>query len=149
MTHDLELFVGQVIYLLAKKDARVYPVLVTEQINKKTLDGNSTSYVVRLPTEDAKEVNLENVNSEIFISLDNARETMVARASRQIDKILEKASEVAAIFPSTQDSHSEKLEQSNSQDDKSIEDFAFVDLGNGQKARLNMKDLNKVQGAER
>jgi vacuolar-type H+-ATPase subunit I/STV1 len=147
MTPDLTFNVGQVIYLLAKKDARVYPVLVTEQINKKTLLGNSTSYVVRLPTEENKEVNLDEVNSEIFVSLDSARESMIQRASSQIDLILEKAKSIADIFPQSEKCESDEAGEENKKLE-SDDDFAFVDLGDGQKARLNIKDLEKIKGED-
>ena len=145
MTPDLTLNVGQVIYLLANKDARVYPVLVTEQIDKKTLSGNSTSYVVRLPTEEKKEVNLEEIKSEVFISVEEARKSMIEKASKQIDTILDQASEIAKIFP-TSNSKAELGTPEVKSEQDSENNFAFVELGNGQQARLNIKDLDKIKG---
>ena len=41
--------VGQVLYVISKKERKVYPVLVVEEIVRKTLSGAETSYIVQLP----------------------------------------------------------------------------------------------------
>ena len=74
--------VGQLVYLLTRKDPKVYPALVCEEIKKKSLSGESTSYMIRLPTDEAKEVELDKLDAEVFTSISEAREKI-----QQIDDV--------------------------------------------------------------
>ena len=87
----MKLNVGQVIYLLTNKSSKVYPALVCEEIKKKSLDGETTNYVVRLPTDDAREVEVDKLDAEIFETIKDAKETMLSRISSEIDSMLEQA----------------------------------------------------------
>ena len=58
--------VGQIVYLLSKKDERVFPAQVIEEIKRKTIDEELVSYIIRLPNEDKSEVLIEQVDAEIF-----------------------------------------------------------------------------------
>tara|TARA_B100000214_G_scaffold342844_1_gene290923 strand:- start:1882 stop:2322 length:441 start_codon:yes stop_codon:yes gene_type:complete len=141
--------VGQVIYLLTKKDPKVYPALVCEEVQKRSLTGNTTSYVVRLPTDDAKEVELERLDAEIFTGIDEARSTMISKATEKIDFILSRAEEISHVFSefavsenSDESEPEEVIESEESQD----QEYATVDLGGGQVARINVNDISKIRG---
>ena len=58
--------VGQVIFLLSNKDVRVFPALVTEQIDKKTMAGREKHYVVRLTDKEETEIGLEKIDAQVF-----------------------------------------------------------------------------------
>ena len=139
-----DLNVGQVVYLCSKKEARVYPALVAEEINKTTLSGKSTSYVVKLPTEDAREVSLDTVDAEVFTSVEEAREKMLMKASAQIDMILEKASDLASIAFNVQP---EQADPEISVENDEGEEYATVDLGDGVVGKIDLSGLDKL-GAE-
>jgi hypothetical protein len=62
----VDLDVGQIIFLLANKEAKVYPALVSEQINKKTLSGTEISYVIMLPDNEATCVELSKIDAEVL-----------------------------------------------------------------------------------
>tara|TARA_E500000331_G_C17228240_1_gene701395 strand:+ start:918 stop:1358 length:441 start_codon:yes stop_codon:yes gene_type:complete len=141
--------VGQVIYLLTRKDPKVYPALVCEEVQKRSLTGNTTSYVVRLPTDDAKEVELERLDAEIFIGVDEARSAMIERATEQINFILAKAKEISHVFSefATAEINIENnAEEDNDSSEIFDQEYATVDLGGGQVARINVNDINKMQG---
>ena len=145
MNDDIkDLNVGQVVYLCSKKEARVYPALVAEEINKTTLSGKSTSYVVKLPTEDGREVSLDTVDAEVFTSVEQAREKMLEKASAQIDMILKKASELAEIAFNIQP---DQADPEISVEGSSTQDYATVDLGDGVVGKLDLSGLDKL-GAE-
>ena len=61
--------VGQVVYILSKKETKVFPAIVIEEICRKTIEEESTSYVVRLPDKGKSEVSTEDIAGDIFISL--------------------------------------------------------------------------------
>ena len=145
----MNLSVGQVIFLLTKKSSKVYPVLVCEEIKKKSLSGETVNYVVRLPTEEASEVEIDKLDAEIFDTVESARETIIDRISRDVDKMLDSAVSLSSIFSNDavfEESVLEEKDELKEQDDPSNKDFALVDLGDGNVARINVKDANQLIG---
>lgn len=144
MNEELNLDVGQIVYLLARREPRVYPALVTEQINKKTLEGSSTSYVVRLPTNDSQEIELTRIDAEVFVSADAVRNKMLERATSQIDKILSDVNAAVGILsPDASDASEELQDTSITAGDSN---FATVDLGDGRVGKVNLETLDNLQG---
>ena len=72
--------VGQVVYLLSKKDSRIFPAKVVEQICRKTLDGEEISYVVQLPDKKSTCVSLESLSVDVFITLDSLQTHLLNEA---------------------------------------------------------------------
>ena len=146
----MDLSVGQIIYLLANNEPKVYPVLVTEQIDKKTLSGNETTYVVRLPTEDEVEVPLEKLDVEVFGSVEDIKTAMVERARSQIDRILESSTELSLQFNVDDNMGnngvSDQIDEPSGESESS--DYAFIDMGDGVKGRIKTDELSKMQEAK-
>ena len=145
----MKLNVGQVIYLLTNKSSKVYPALVCEEIKKRSLAGETTNYVVRLPTDDAREVEVDKLDAEIFESVSEAKETMIGRISSEIDSMLEQAVNMSSVFSEFAIEQGaaivedvEEVEAETSAD----EDFAIVDLGDGKVGRVNIGHVNDVIG---
>ena len=145
----MKLNVGQVIYLLTNKSSKVYPALVCEEIKKRSLAGETTNYVVRLPTDDAREVEVDKLDAEIFESVSEAKETMIGRISSEIDSMLEQAVNMSSVFSEFAIDQGaaivedvEEVEAETSAD----EDFAIVDLGDGKVGRVNIGHVNDVIG---
>ena len=137
--------VGQVIYLLTKRELKVYPALVCEEIQKRSLTGHSVDYIVRLPTNDMQEVSLEKLDTEIFTSISLARDEMIARASKKIDSILKSAEDASIIFSEFATSENSTQESQEPQGAQDADDgFATVDLGDGNTARINLNEVNKL-----
>tara|TARA_R110001583_G_scaffold7985_25_gene39083 strand:+ start:1369 stop:1827 length:459 start_codon:yes stop_codon:yes gene_type:complete len=148
--------VGQVIFLLLKKDKKVLPVKIVEQIVRRTLDEEVVSYNVVFPDRDRTVVGLSELNSEIFTDSTSLRKKMIERATSMIDEIVGQSERVAE----------EKFDYTKSADDSSLgsittedpvsnvlkeivkedmlsQDFnnAEVDLGDGLKARVSSSVL--------
>lgn len=87
--------VGQVIYIVLNKEARVYPMQIVEEITKKTLEGEVVTYMVRGGAEAAAVVSISQVNGEIFDSIDEASEALKARAIASINKLIAAARQKA------------------------------------------------------
>ena len=145
----MNLSVGQVIFLLTKKSSKVYPALVCEEIKKKSLDGETINYVVRLPTDGSQEVEIDKLDAEIFENIDAARKTIIGRISLQIDKMLDEAVKMSSVFSEFAIEQETQLDipiPIISSDQDSNDEFALVDLGDGNVARLNIKDTNDIVG---
>ncbi len=65
--------VGQILYVVSSRKMEVKPVIVSEEVVRKTLSGRETTYLVKSRlAEDA--YNLSKLNGAIFESLEEVRE---------------------------------------------------------------------------
>ena len=133
--------VGQVVYLVSKKDTRIFPARVIEQISRRTLAGEEESYTIELPDKKASRVPLENIDAEIFVSLDLLKTHLLNEATSTINRVVENAAAVQKrVFKSEA-----TIQDSALQDDA---DSVEIDMGDGVKARVNLETLGDVKIAE-
>lgn len=85
--------VGQILYVVFKKDNKVVPVQVTEEITRKTLDGLRVDYTVKAGSSNDTTVSLDLLmkEGEIFNTPEQAVETLSSRARNSITKIVKVA----------------------------------------------------------
>lgn len=83
--------VGQVIYVVLRREAVVYPVQVVEEITKKTLDGEATTYMIRAGSNPQKVVGVSDVDGELFDTAEAVKATLVDRASASIVERVDQA----------------------------------------------------------
>lgn len=89
--------VGEVLYLISNKQRQVLPMQVEEEINRRTLRGETVSYKVRLPGAD-KSVDIDSLqgHGELFSSIDDVRSHLEDSARRAIEEVLQDAVKTAA-----------------------------------------------------
>ena len=136
--------VGQIVYLLSKKDLKVFPAQVIEEIKRKTLDGETISYVVMLPDKGRSEALLDELNVESFTSMETVRDKMIDNAKSQITSILGRAEEISSMFVTNSVVANEiDIAQNISLADSNSEDNVLkIDLGNGQTGRVNISEMD-------
>jgi hypothetical protein len=83
--------IGQVIYVVLRKEMKVYPMQVTEIITKKTLDGEVTVYMVRGGTAQDEVLPIDQIDGEVFDSPDRVKKTLIDRASASITMLVDDA----------------------------------------------------------
>jgi hypothetical protein len=83
--------VGQVIYAVLNKKAQIYPLLVVEEIIKKTIKGEATNYIVQTGAEASSTSNLEQIEGEFFDNPAEAKKVLTQRATSQIERVVENA----------------------------------------------------------
>jgi len=141
-----------VIYLLSRKDPKVYPALVCEEIKKKSLTGETINYMIRLPTDDLKEVELDKLDVEVFTSISSAKKLMIEKATSQINVILESARIASDIFEEFRvpdlitDENNNNINELEDPTDPIVNDseYATVDLGDGKVGRIKIDDVNQI-----
>lgn len=87
--------VGQVLYVVLKKEMRIFPLQVVEQITKKSLEGETTTYMVRGGTDPKALLLITDVDGEIFDSAEKARVELTERATSSITKLVAAATQKA------------------------------------------------------
>jgi hypothetical protein len=152
----MEYKVGQVLYVILRKEMVVYPVQIVEEIVKKTLEGESTTYVVQAGIDQAKKVLLNEVDGEVFESADKAKKLLIDRVSISISQKVEEAKQRAKKWYTNCQKAQENalqplLDASQSQDESDLQVASddidiptYVELPDGTKAKVNSL---KVSGA--
>lgn len=108
--------VGQIIFLVSRKAQSVLAAQVCEQNVKKTLDGEETTFRVRIGTDpDMEELyDLDRVDADIYGSPEEATESLYASARSQIDVLINDAVEDATNFFNYQKSPTKKSTRTRS-----------------------------------
>jgi hypothetical protein len=70
---------------------QVYPMMVVEEITKRTLQGEVTNYVLQGGSDPSVTVLLNQVDGEIFESADEAKYVLTSRATSQIERLVDSA----------------------------------------------------------
>ena len=133
--------VGQVVYLLSRKDTKVFPVQVIEEITRKKIDGEYTSYIVKIPNKKGSELSLDEVDAEVFRDAGELEKFMVDQAKRSIEEIIKNAQAIGVRAFRTEDEPTAVKSNGVIPMPVSDDDRAEIDLGNGLKAKVNIKEL--------
>jgi hypothetical protein len=96
-TNDVQYRLGQILYVILKKETRVYPMQVIEILSKKTLEGEVVNYMVRGGSDPKAQLLISDVDGEVFDSAEKAKAALINRATssivRLIDAAVQKANE--------------------------------------------------------
>lgn len=100
--------VGQVLFIIMHKKLQVFPMMIVEEITKRTLKGEEKNYVLQGGPDSTTTILLSQVEGEVFDSSDEAKKVLVTRATSQIEKIVDSAIEKASQWYQT---NSEQIQQ--------------------------------------
>jgi len=126
--------VGQIVFLLSRKDTKVFPAQIIEEIISKKMDSENISYIARLPNKEQTEICLDDLAVDVFHDAVTLKKFMIDSAKSAISLVINNASEISSrVFENTiQASHPSDDGESN---------LAEVDLGGGIKGKLNLNDI--------
>tara|TARA_Y100000034_G_C6752609_1_gene334697 strand:+ start:357 stop:797 length:441 start_codon:yes stop_codon:yes gene_type:complete len=82
--------VGQVLYVILSKKQRVIPIQIAEQIVRRSIEGESIQYLVKVPGKNDF-VDLKLFGDEIYSTLDEVQEQLMKNANKAIFKMTEQA----------------------------------------------------------
>ena len=138
--------VGQVLYVILEKKHAILPVRVTEQIVRRTVEGESISYKVEVPGKN-QIMSLSDLGKSHHSSLDSVKKKLLSNAESAIHAMSDKAASIAKEF------FHENYEEltipepiSSPSQSKSQDDSAKVDLGDGVVANINLEALEALGG---
>ncbi len=83
--------IGQVIFTILNKKNHIYPMQVTEIITKKTMKGEEISYKLQGGPDKLSSILLDQIDGEVFETADIARNELINRATKQINKLVDSA----------------------------------------------------------
>lgn len=127
--------VGQVLYVISNKKGQVYPVMIIEEITKKTLKGEEVNYVLQAGADQGSTLLLTQVDGELFETAEEAKKSLISRATEQIEKIVSSAARKAEdwyLSPVVPTEPSDKVHEEDEKDPN----VEIVTLPDGTVARL-------------
>lgn len=80
--------IGQVVFVVLNKKHQVYPMQVVETVTKKTLKGEEIKYFLQAGSDVNSRIMLDQIDGEVFTSAQNAKSTLISRATDQISKLV-------------------------------------------------------------
>ena len=156
--------VGSIVYFLATKTEKVLPAQITERIDRTSVGGVKSTYIIAVRTagDTVKKLEVDPSKINLFSSPEDMKEFMVSRATDAIAILVEQAVAASSIFePATipevpvEDldlhemeswhipaaerpikSKKSKAKKSSAQAEEA--EYAEVDLGDGKKARMRI-----------
>ena len=93
--------VGNIIFLVSRKAQSVLAAQICEQNVKKTLDGEETTFRVRIGTGDGTDMelyDLERIDADIYGSPEEATQSLYETAKSVIDSLVDDAVDDATKF---------------------------------------------------
>lgn len=140
--------VGQILFIVPAGKTKLVPVQVIEEIIKKSLNGTSTSYMIRMNSgEDAKEYDIAHIKGEVFESAQVAKKMLTKRAAESIEKLVDDAvNKATAWYESGFEAIDDEMplhEQSTTKQEPSRNvnnNSTRVKLPDGTVANINMPD---------
>lgn len=127
----MKLNVGQVIYVIITKKGQVYPMMVIEEIIKKSLRGEEVNYVLQAGSNPSNTILLNDIEGEVYATAKEAKTVLIGRATEQIEKIIQNSVKKAEEWYSKTE-----VEQETSENSSFDEDEHVVTLPDGTTARL-------------
>lgn len=97
--------VGQILFFILNKKSQVYPMQVVEVITKKTLAGEDVSYILQAGPEKETKLTFDQVDGEVFESPEILRQTLIQRATAQVNKLIDNALDKSNVWYSGPKSH--------------------------------------------
>lgn len=88
---DATYSVGQTIYLVSKQQAKITSGVIIEEITKKTIASTETDYVVKLNDGASTILRLFDIKDEIFVNVEDIRNTLISRTTTIIDEMIRRA----------------------------------------------------------
>jgi len=94
--------IGQVLFVVLASKQQIFPMQVVETVTKKTLEGEEVKYCLQAGSDKSTKIMLDQLEGEVFISAEEARSTLVERATSQINALVAAAEKKARVWYSTE-----------------------------------------------
>jgi len=134
--------VGQVVFVVSSEKMAVYPLVIAEEVTRKTLAGEEKTYLVKKNHNDDT-FNLSKISGEIYTDIADVKSALIANVTQAIVKLCDKAEKKSAALAPNRPEESIDLRPAKSghiesPTDEQIKSFVLED---GTKARVHLGDI--------
>lgn len=123
--------VGQILFLLPKKENKIVPVRVVEIVVRKKMNDQSVEYMVEIPNRSRDIVSLSELEAMSFTSDLELRSYMIQNSTSAIDQMIASAKRHALGAFGEQSAPSQL-----SREPEQEEEYTFITLPDGTRARI-------------
>ena len=128
--------VGQVLYIMKTDDTSLVPVLIVEELVRKTLAGEETTHTVEALSQGGtrKRFMLSDANFRVFNDVETAREYLIQNATAAINSLCENAVKKSnqLLGEMNVTAQKEKVHE------QPVHEYNQVLLSDGTKAKINL-----------
>jgi hypothetical protein len=132
--------VGQIIYVLTSKETKIYPVQVVEEIIKRSITGESVSYIVKAGKGN-KFVPISDIQGELFEDVESLREVLTKRIINTVNNIVNESIEKASEWYEQPEVHSPIVDNTSLEQDNK-QDSVVVKLSDGKIANVKLPNIS-------
>lgn len=125
--------IGQILYIILNKEAKICPVQVIEIVKRTTISGDQTTYLVQ---NGKMTISLFEIDGEIHESPESVRDALTEKAVTTITKLVESATARAKeLYPLENQEVTKKQQYVDENYNDSLEEN-YVLLPDGTKAKI-------------
>jgi hypothetical protein len=130
--------VGQILYILSQSDMNLIPVIVVEEMIRRTLDGEETTYAVEAMGRNGakKRFNLSNESMKVFDDVEHARSFLVNNATDAINALCAEASSKGKLLRESTKRTPVKEQEKNAYDP--VQEYDEVLLEDGTRVKISL-----------
>lgn len=86
--------VGDIIYIYKENNDTIFPCVVSEEVCKKNLNGETKSYTVLLPDAEGTTVELSRLEVKVFASLEEFKKYYIQNYEKRINEMMKSCNDV-------------------------------------------------------
>ena len=90
--------IGQILFVVLNSKQQIFPMQVVEMVTKKTLQGEEVKYCLQAGSDKTTKIMLDQLDGEVFTSAEEAKSTLVERATLQIYALIDAAQKKAKTW---------------------------------------------------
>ena len=129
--------VGQILYILTHKETKIYPLQIVEEIIKRTVSGESVSYIARIG-KNAKTVSMSDIEGDVYEDIEDLRRDLTTRVMNTVNNIIDSSVSKAEEWYPRSETHSPIIDPLQRKEEKTV-----VVLPDGKVANLKLSNINE------
>ena len=129
--------IGQILYVLLNRETKICPVQVVEEITKRTLGGETTTYIVKFGKR-GETVSLSDLDGQVFESVEVLRKTLHDRITRSVENIVTNTVKKAEEWYQSTAEDASIVRRNESLEVQQQEEDAVITLPDGTVAKIRM-----------
>ena len=134
--------VGQTVFIILKKKHRIVPVQVTEQIVRRSCDGANPFNTMSRYRGMMIQWTFTSLGDDVYVNLDDVKIALKRNAEEAIEKMIDGARSLAGMHFKIPNEPTRQKENAGVENQE--EGHVAIDLGDGQNAKINVTDLEKL-----
>lgn len=131
--------VGQILYILSRADMNLVPVMIVEEIIKRTLEGEQVSYIVEAMGKSGakKKFTLDFNSSIVFEDIGSAKDYLVKNATDAIGVLCAEAYDRSNLLLESSLKNKEQQQFSANVQESSVQEYDEVLLDDGTRVKIH------------